>query len=52
MVICSTQDILYIQEEFIAICLERVALEDPIGVVNQGFPPCQDKFLLSSFTLK
>ena len=52
MFICSTQDILYIQEEFIAICLERVALEDPTGVVNQGFPRCQEKFLLLSFTLK
>jgi hypothetical protein len=40
-----------IQEEFIAICLERVILDDPIGVVNQELSRSRDKFLLSPFTL-
>jgi hypothetical protein len=43
---------IYLQEEFVAVCLERVVLEDPSRVVNQGFTHHQDKFLLLPFTLK
>jgi hypothetical protein len=43
---------IYIQEEFIAICLERVILDDPTGVVNQEISCSQEKFLLLPFTLK
>ena len=43
---------IHIQEEFIAICLERVILEDPTGVVSQELSRSQDKFLLLPFTLK
>ena len=43
---------IYIQEEFIAICLERVILDNPTGVVNQELSCSQDKFLLLPFTLK
>jgi hypothetical protein len=43
---------IYIQEEFIAICLERVTLDNPIGVVNQEISCSQDKFFLLPFTLK
>ena len=43
---------IYIQEEFIAICLVRVILDDPTGVVNQEVSCSRDKFLLLPFTLK
>jgi hypothetical protein len=41
-----------IQEEFIAICLETVILDDPTGVVNQELSHSWDKFLLLPFTVK
>ena len=43
---------IYIKEELIATCLERVTLEDPTGVVNQELSCSRDKFLLLPFTLK
>ena len=43
---------IYIQEEFIEICLEEVILGDPTGVVSQEVSCSQDKFLLLPFTLK
>jgi hypothetical protein len=43
---------IYIQEEFLAICLERVIRDNPTGVVNQELSCSRDKFLLLPFTLK
>ena len=43
---------IYIQEEFIEICLEEVILGDPTGVVSQEVSCSRGKFLLLHFTLK
>jgi hypothetical protein len=53
MVVCPyTGHSIYIQEEFIVVCLARLVLEDSIGVINQKFSCCQDKYLFIPFTLK
>ena len=35
---------IYIQEEFVALCIERVVLEGPTGVVDQEFALVETRF--------